>query len=230
MRERTRAVEEARAHAEHERERVEALLQDANHRIGNSLATVSSLLGLQVLRSRSAEVRQALEAARLRVHAIASAHRRLRLGSDLETASANDFIEAVIEDIAATMGDTSKVTLKADVSPIMVGGRDATTLGILVGELVTNALKHAFPDGRPGTIHVALARDADGVPTLTVTDDGVGLPEGVEPQGESGLGSVIIRQLAHQFGGEPHYSSPEQGGLQIRVPLPGIETLPGDGA
>src|SRR5690606_5969667 len=77
VRERTQAVEEAREHAERERQRVEALLQDTNHRIGNSLATVSSLLGLQLMRSKSEEVKQALEAARSRVHAIASAHRRL---------------------------------------------------------------------------------------------------------------------------------------------------------
>src|SRR5690606_7440274 len=82
------------------RQRVEALLQDTNHRVGNSLATVSSLLALQVMRSRSDEVRDALEAARLRVHAIASAHRRLRLGDDLESASASEFLTAVIEDIA----------------------------------------------------------------------------------------------------------------------------------
>ena len=83
MRERTLEAEEARRHAERERERVEALLQDTNHRIGNSLATVSSLLGLQLTRTKSDEVRKALEAAQSRVQAIASGHRRLRLGPDL---------------------------------------------------------------------------------------------------------------------------------------------------
>ncbi len=225
VRERTQAVEEARAHAEHERQRVEALLQDTNHRIGNSLATVSSLLGLQLLRSRSDEVREALEAARSRVHAIASAHRRLRLGDDLETASADEFLGTVIEDMEATAVGGSKVSVSGEIEPIVIGARDATTVGILVGELVTNALKHAFPDGRAGTITVRFKRDEAGVPTLMVLDDGVGIPEGAEP-GEGGLGSVIVKQLATQLGGMPHYERRDGGGLSVTVPLPGIEGPP----
>lgn len=222
VQERTRAVEEARAHAEHERERVETLLQDTNHRIGNSLATVSSLLGLQLIRSKSEEVRQALDAARSRVHAIASAHRRLRLGDDLETASADDFLGAVLEDLATTVTDTRAVTLSGEIDPIIISARDATTVGILVGELVTNALKHAFPDGRGGSVMVRLRRDAAGVPTLTVMDDGVGIASDSQP-GEGGLGSVIVKQLAMQFGGAPDYVRRDEGGLAVVVPLPGID-------
>lgn len=218
--ERTRAIEEARAHAERERQRVEALLQDTSHRIGNSLATVSSLLALQLMRTRSEEVRVALEAARLRVHAIASAHRRLRLGDDMESASAEEFLSAVLEDITTTQTYGGRITIEGKIHPIEVSSRDATTLGILVGELVTNALKHAFPDDRQGRVVVALYRDADGVPTLKVCDDGVGLPEG---QDEGGLGSVIIRQLSGQFGGEPRYASVPNGGLEVVVAMPGLE-------
>lgn len=222
VQERTRAVEEARAHAEHERERVEALLQDTNHRVGNSLATVSSLLGLQLMRSKSEEVRQALEAARSRVHAIASAHRRLRLGDDLETASADEFLDAVLEDLATTITSAKAVTLTGEIDAIVISARDATTVGILVGELVTNALKHAFPENRGGTVVVRLRRDAAGVPTLTVIDDGIGLAGNGQP-GDGGLGSVIVKQLANQFGGLPEYIHREEGGLVVLVPLPGLD-------
>lgn len=225
VQDRTHALEEAREHAERERQRVEALLQDANHRIGNSLATVSSLLGLQLLRSKSEEVRAALEAARSRVHAIASAHRRLRLGGDFETASADEFLDAVLEDIATTASDAKNVRLAGEFDPIVVGARDATTLGILVGELVTNAVKHAFPAGRGGTIAVSLRRDEAGIPTLKVLDDGVGIP-GEQLPGDGGLGSVIVRQLATQFGGQPHYERRSGGGLSVSVSLPGIEGAP----
>lgn len=222
---RTQALEEARAFAEQERQRVEALLQDANHRIGNSLATVSSLLGLQLLRSRSEEVRTALESARSRVHAIASAHRRLRLGNDLETASADEFLGAVLEDIAVTATEAKNVEMVSDFDPIVVGARDATTMGILAGELVTNALKHAFPEGRIGTITVSLKRDAAGVAVLRVVDDGVGLPDGQLP-GEGGLGSVIVAQLSNQFGGAPIYERRDAGGLGVSVPMPGLAPGP----
>ncbi|MHA6691074.1 sensor histidine kinase [Devosia sp. A449] len=221
---RTEALEEARAHAERERQRVEALLQDTNHRIGNSLATVSSLLGLQLMRSTSSEVKAALEAARSRVHAIASAHRRLRLGDDLETASANDFLDAVLEDIAATASDAKAITLVGHIDPIVIGARDATTVGILLGELVTNAIKHGFPNGRNGTITVTLKRDEAGVPTLSVVDDGAGIADDQEP-GEGGLGSVIVKQLATQFGGQPQYQRRAEGGLCVSVPLPGIDNI-----
>ena len=220
--ERTRALDEAREHAERERQRVEALLQDANHRIGNSLATVSSLLGLQLLRSESDEVRTALESARSRVHSIASAHRRLRLGGDLETVTADEFLDAVLEDIAKTTAEAGNIELESEFDAIMLNARDATTIGILVGELVTNAVKHAFPAGRAGTITVTLKRAADGVPILSVVDDGVGIASEQQP-GEGGLGSVIVRQLATQFGGEPHYERRGGGGLHVRVSLPAVE-------
>lgn len=219
--ERTQAVEEARSHAEQERQRVETLLQDTNHRIGNSLATVSSLLALQLLRSTSDEVRHALEAARSRVHAIASAHRRLRLGDDLETISADQFLDAVLQDLASSVTSTKGVQLVGKIEPIEIKARDATTIGILVGELVTNALKHAFPEERGGYITVELKRDASGMPTLSVTDDGVGI-ESATQAGEGGLGSVIIKQLARQFGGVPEYQPGDENGLRVIVPLPGI--------
>lgn len=221
--ERTRAIEEARAHAERERQRVEALLQDTSHRIGNSLATVSSLLALQLMRTRSEEVRTALEAARLRVHAIASAHRRLRLGDDMESASADEFLSAVLEDIATTQTESGRIAIEGKIESIEVSARDATTLGILVGEFVTNALKHGFPDGREGRVEVALFRDEAGIPTLKVADNGVGLPEGHD---ESGLGSVIIRQLSGQFGGEPDYTSVPGEGVTILVSLPALDRTP----
>lgn len=218
---RTAELEEARAHAERERARVELLLQDTNHRIGNSLATVSSLLGLQVARTRSPEVKAALESAQNRVHAIASGHRRLRLGSDLETVNAAEFLESVIDDLHETQAAGRHVAFETNVEPLVIQGRDATTLGIIVGELVINALKHAFPDNSAGTISTGFGRDAAGVPVLVVEDDGRGIaPEALSA--ETGLGAMIIRQLATQFGGEPVYAAREGGGTRIVVKLPNL--------
>ena len=229
VQERTQALDEARIHAERERLRVEALLQDTNHRIGNSLATVSSLLGLQMIRTTSEEVREALDAARSRVHAIASAHRRLRLGSDHETASADQFLEAVVEDIQQTASGVGEVELISHIDPIVIGSRDATTLGILVGELVTNALKHAFPDDRPGRVVVCLSRNEAGVPVLSVQDNGVGMASTEDPDGQ-GLGSVIVKQLSGQFGGKPVYEPASGEGLRVSIPLPTIEGVPSSSA
>lgn len=222
VKERTQALEEAREHAERERQRVEALLQDTSHRIGNSLATVSSLLGLQLLRSTSPEVQSALESARSRVHAIAAAHRRLRLGHDLETASTDEFLDAVLEDLASTISSSENIVISGQIDPIVISSRDATTLGILLSELVTNALKHAFLARPGGRIEVQLKR-VNQIPLLSVRDDGVGLPAETPEAGESGLGSVIIKQLSNQFGGVPRYESPPEGGLLVSIGLPGLD-------
>ena len=223
--ERTRAIEEARAHAERERQRVEALLQDTSHRIGNSLATVSSLLALQLMRTRSDEVRTALEAARLRVHAIASAHRRLRLGDDMDSASADEFLSAVLEDIAITQTDSGRIAIEGKIESIEVSARDATTLGILVGEFVTNALKHGFPGGRRGRVEVALFRDGAGIPTLRVQDDGVGLPAGFSLERAPGLGLQIVRTLVDsELRGSISMRRRDGGAgaqVQLQVPLKG---------
>ena len=221
VRERTAEAEEARAHAERERARVETLLQDTSHRIGNSLATVSSLLGLQLSRTRSEEVRWALEAAQSRVLAIASAHRRLRLGDDLETTDVAEFLEAVIDDQRRTLPNDRQVSFETDFDPLVVSARDATTLGIVLGELLTNAIKHAFPNNREGRIWVRLKRGEDNVACLVVEDNGEGLPQDLAEL-ESGLGSMIIRQLAHQFGGEPTYGEREGGGTRVAVALPSL--------
>lgn len=221
VRARTAEAEEARAHAERERARVEALLQDTNHRIGNSLATVSSLLGLQLSRTRSDEVRTALEAAQSRVHAIASAHRRLRLGDDLETTDAAEFLEAVIDDMRKTQPTDRQVSFQTEFDPLIINARDATTIGIVLGELLTNAVKHAFADGRPGQIWARLKVTADGAATLIVEDDGRGLPDD-KSRLESGLGSMIVRQLARQYGGEPSFGAREGGGAIVSVALPSL--------
>jgi two-component sensor histidine kinase/CHASE3 domain sensor protein len=228
IRARTAEVEEARAYAERERARVEALLQDTNHRIGNSLATVSSLLGLQVTRTQSDEVRTALEAAQSRIHAISSGHRRLRLGADLETTNAGEFLEAVVEDLRATQAGAAHIAFRANLEPVVIRARDATTVGIVLGELLTNALKHAFPDGREGQIWISLAREpGDGAIKLTVEDDGRGLGDELPPS-EAGLGAMIIRQLAHQYGGKPHYAPRAGGGTVVSVTLPELALVDTD--
>ena len=221
VRERTLELEESRAHALKERERVEILLRDANHRIGNSLSTVSSLLGLQLMRSDSAEVQDALEAARSRVHAVASAHRRLRLGEDLETTQADEFLAAVVEDLAETATSMGNVAIKGEFEPVVINARDATTIGIIVGELVTNALKHGFDEGMAGNVTVRLRNNPDGIPELSVEDDGRGFSNGTQP-GEGGLGTLIIQQLASQFGGAPRYEKRAVGGMMVTLSLPGL--------
>ncbi|MGV3650092.1 MAG: sensor histidine kinase, partial [Devosia sp.] len=132
----------------------------------------------------------------------------------------------VIEDIKGNQAKAGQVSFERAFDPLTINARDATTLGIMVGELITNALKHAFPGDRQGTIRIGMTRDAEGVVVLSVADDGVGLP--AEPHPENGLGSLIVKQLARQFGGEPHIAAGPDGGAEVRVVLPELQVSPAD--
>ena len=229
IRERTAETEEARAHAERERERVETLLQDTNHRIGNSLATVSSLLGLQMTRSKSrrGEERARGGAEPRPCHRLepspAASRRRSRDGERRRIPRGG---------AGGSPDDPDRrrqgASFIAQCDPVIIKARDATTIGIIIGELVTNALKHAFPENGERAHLGALRAQTAGAITLTVEDDGKGLVVDGEP-GDGGLGSMIIRQLAQQFGGSPTYAAREGGGTVVTVALPLLAPPEDDG-
>ncbi|TCQ79169.1 two-component sensor histidine kinase [Ochrobactrum sp. BH3] len=223
VRERTAELEKERAIAERERQRVEILLQDSNHRIGNSLATVSSLLGLQLRQTRSEEARSALSAARDRVQTVSTAHRRLRLGEDMESTRIDEFLETVIEDIRNAIGEDRKITFQTDFAPLDLKARDVTTVGIILGELITNAVKHAFKGRQEGQIAVSFRYDdKTGIPALIVEDNGVGWQRGdaENAKEQTGLGTLVVEQLCMQFGEKPVYEISESGsGTRVIVRL-----------
>ncbi|KEG24678.1 sensor histidine kinase [Bartonella bacilliformis] len=231
VKERTEKLEKARNHAEKERQRVEMLLQDASHRIGNSLSIVSSLLALQMNRSQNEEVRSILGAARDRVRTISTAYRRLRLNDDMETTLLADFLNSVVHDVelAVPFELRENITIHTDFKDCRLSARDATTLGIILGELLTNALKYAFPDQRPGNLYISFGSQDDGRMVLTVVDDGVGMNsqnvEGKTGFGEkTGLGHLVIEQLCMQFGAKPLFETSELGGTKVTIPLPKLTT------
>lgn len=220
--ERTTELEKAMRVAQRERERVETLLQDSDHRIGNSLATVSSLLGIQ-MRDVSSEVTQkALTAARDRIQLISSAHRRLRLGKDHETVQADEYLPEVIADIHQS--NDRNIEIEAHVEPITLSSRDATTLGIIIGELTMNALKHAFPARQTGKIDISLIRDKASIVTLMITDTGVGMARKPHKMRGGGLGTLVVNQLSGQFGGSVTYGSGEEGGTSVVVDFPSLSS------
>ncbi len=220
-------MERERSIAERERKRVEILLQDSNHRIGNSLATVSSLLGLQLRQTRSTEARAALSAARDRVQTVSTAHRRLRLGEDMESTRVDEFLETVIEDIRHAIGEDRKISFQTDLAPLDLKARDVTTIGIILGELITIAIKNAFKGQQEGTISVIFKHDDEtGVLVLIVEDNGIGLQhdEALSTKDQAGLGTLVVEQLCMQFGEKPVYSSCEGGaGTRVIVRLSGLK-------
>ena len=207
----------ARGHAEHEQERVETLLQEMNHRIGNSLGMVSALMGLQRARSDDPNVRDALAAARTRIHAVATAHRRLRLAPDMETTDLAPVLTDMAHDLRATQ-PRADITLETDFINADVSDRDAVTLGLLMSELITNAFKHAFKDREGGTVWVDTSFDETASFVLRVQDDGIGMsPDGASA---AGLGSTVVARMSKQFGGTLDHSARPGGGTCIAIIMP----------
>ncbi|UTO28100.1 sensor histidine kinase [Bartonella harrusi] len=225
VKERTQELERARNHAEKERQRVEMLLQDASHRIGNSLGTVSSLLGLQLNRSKNEEVRSVLGAARDRIQTISTAHRRLRLSDDMETTLLAEFLSSVVHDVelAVPFELRGNITVHTNFKECRLPSRDATTLGIILGELLTNSFKHAFPNQRDGHIYISFGPQPDGQLMLIVEDDGVGMKSQTSAQ-KAGLGRLVVEQLCMQFGEKPLFETSHLGGTKIIIPLPKLST------
>ncbi|WP_129775802.1 sensor histidine kinase [Peristeroidobacter soli] len=220
--------------ANRERARAESLLTDVNHRVGNNLALVSSFLTMQQRAVKNPDAARALSAARMRVQAIASAHRKLRLGADFATVKVNEVLGAVLEDISAGLPPGDLIRIQCQVEPLEINARDAVSLGVLTSELVMNAVKHAFAPGEAGEVNVVLEHGEDRVAILEVSDDGVGWHD-KQVQETGGLGAKIIDMVARQFGGRPertarfHESAAEPGrrpGTRIRVNLTKLQVMP----
>jgi PAS domain S-box-containing protein len=176
------------------------LLREVHHRVKNNLQVISSLLYLQAESAGDAAVRAPLEESRSRVRAMAVVHEILCESSDLSRVDFDQYLRKVTRGIVA-WGDRRGVVLEVavDARDALLDIQQAVPCGLIVNELVTNALKYAFPDGRPGRIGVSFARDAEGRGVLTVSDDGVGLPAALVPASARTLGLRMVHGLATQL-------------------------------
>jgi two-component sensor histidine kinase len=174
----------------------EVLLREVNHRIGNSLQIIASLLHLQANSSPDEDVKAALTNAMGRVAAVAQVHRRLYTSHDLKSVLLNQYLEALLEDLrrSAEGNRMSRLDLKA--VPVEIDPDRAVAIGIIVNELVMNAVKYAYPDG-PGPIHVELTTDGGDI-ELSITDDGVGLNAKADPR-STGMGQRIVSAMAQKL-------------------------------
>jgi PAS domain S-box-containing protein len=177
----------------------EVLLAEMSHRVANSLQIIASILLLKARSVQSAETRQHLEDAHRRVMSIASVQQHLQASGNGEQVEVGSYLSRLCETLAASMiGDHRSVTVK-----VVAGGGRATSsravsLGLIVTELLINALKHAFHDDRTEG-HVIVGYEADGDDwKLSVSDNGAGMPSQRPATGKSGLGTSLVKALAQQ--------------------------------
>jgi two-component sensor histidine kinase/CheY-like chemotaxis protein len=171
----------------------EMLLREVNHRVGNSLQIIASLLHLQANASADEDVKAALTNAMGRVAAVAQVHRRLYTSHDLNSVLLNQYLDALLDDLrrSAEGNRMSRLTLRAE--PVEIDPDRAVAIGIVVNELVMNAVKYAYPDCA-GPIHVELKNVGDDV-VFSIADDGVGLHATSDPR-STGMGQRIVSAMA----------------------------------
>ncbi len=194
------------------------LFQELQHRVANNLGFVSGLLAIQASRlSENSEEVSALLDARVRLETMSRVHRRLydplNVNMCLKT-----YFEELCNDIALAAG-RENVTFRVEAAQVKLEIERVMNLSLIVVEVVTNCLKHAFPDGRAGVINIVLTKvaNADGY-LLVIRDNGVGFPEGFDPATSKRLGFRILSGFMRALQGEMTHAN--DGGSVVRVSFP----------
>ncbi|MGA9187298.1 MAG: histidine kinase dimerization/phosphoacceptor domain -containing protein [Methanosarcina sp.] len=202
----------------------EARIKEIHHRIKNNLQVISSLLSLEAERSTDAKMLEAFRESQNRVASMALIHQELYKGDELDTLDFADYLRKLTADLFRSykLGG-ERISLKLDLEQIYLGMNTAIPLGIIVNELISNALKYAFPAGNEGEIHISLSRvknyekenrnlgnsgtksnfrnEKDLLFILTVADNGQGFPEEVDFRNTKSLGLQIVNILVEQIEG-----------------------------
>jgi len=196
----------------------EMLIREAEHRIKNSLQMVISMLSMQKKTIVDPMAAEAIANSIARVGAIAEAHFALQQSSDLRQVDLGAMLREVCTRLASLREETSlEFIVEGDLT---ISADQAIPTALMVSELLTNSLRHAYPPEVPGKI-VVMVKNLAGELTVTVTDDGLGIPE--TSRRRTGLGSRLIGMFAQQVGGEMLVSSPHGGGTSVSVVMPVVE-------
>ena len=187
----------------------EVLLREVHHRVKNNLQAISNLLYLQANYVDDGQIRSKLAEAQNRVKSIALIHEKLYQTRDLDHLDFAEYLRGLTNHlINSFVDDPGRVALNLQVGPEKVNLDTAVPLGIIITELVSNSLKYAFPgikektdDGRSNQIRIALEAPEEDQLLLTVADNGVGLPEEIDPDSAPSLGLQLVRMLAGHMGG-----------------------------
>jgi len=179
----------------------EVLLQEIHHRVKNNMQIISSLLSLQSNHTGSEEATEVLKESRGRVKSMAMIHEKLYHSPNLSLLNMEEYLNNLVRDILRSYSSvSSNITANIDVEEIYLNIDTALPMGLIVNELVSNSIKHAFPDGN-GNINVKLEYNGE-LYILTVSDNGIGLLDDVDPFESSSLGLKLVINLSIQLEGD----------------------------
>ena len=182
----------------------ELLLKEVHHRVKNNLQVISSLFSLQAATIVDPAVEQIFRECQARVRAISLVHEKIYRSEDLASIDFGKYIKELALHLFNTYR-TSKAQIRLDlhIEPVPLVITTAIPCGLIINELVTNALKYAFPQDRSGTITINFMQHEEGMVALSIQDDGVGLPPDVDPETSASLGLHLVSILTKdQLGGQ----------------------------
>jgi two-component sensor histidine kinase len=191
----------------------DVLLEEMEHRVGNSLQIIAAIILMKSRMVKSEETRIHLQDAHRRVMSVAAVQQNLHVSGAAGTIEMARYLSKLCENLKTSMiGDYRPTTLKVTSDGGSVTSREAVSLGLIVTELILNALKHAFSDDTKTDRQIAVAFDVAGTNwKVSVADNGIGAPVGVFAQAKSGLGTSIINALAQQLEARVEVLSGPQG-------------------
>ena len=195
----------------------EVLLQEIHHRVKNNLQLVSGLLGWQASTLPEPTLVAALEASRARIQSMALVHEFLYQADNLAEVRMDQYLGELLDSLRSALAISKQtIRLTTDLAPVIMSPKEASTLGLLVNELVTNAYKHAFRGLALGHLHVSFASRSGGF-QLTIADDGAGMPAEDAPAKAHSLGLQLVRTLTKQLKASLSVTRSSPTGTQIEV-------------
>jgi two-component sensor histidine kinase len=197
------------------------LLKEVHHRVKNNLQVISSLIDLQAERITDSSTRTLFRDTRDRVRSMALVHEKLYQSADLAHTELGAYIRNVMKELFLAHGEvSSKVGLQLELEPVYLPVDMAIPCGLILNELATNSLKHAFVGRDKGTIEIRLTSVENASVRLLFRDDGWGLPAGLNLHAAESLGLRLIRMLSKQLRGEVVTPSGEGTTFELRFQIP----------
>ena len=185
----------------------EILLREIHHRVKNNLAVISSLLGLQANRIKENAVKEMMDACQLRIKSMALVHEKMYCNQNVSRVNFNEYINSIVQDLTYSYNKNKRnILTRISVGDILLDIEAATPCGMIINELITNALKHAFAETTNPELFICFEKSHDTY-TLTVQDNGIGFSDGSGASSTNTLGLLLVRALARQLRGTVQFHS-----------------------
>jgi two-component sensor histidine kinase len=198
----------------------EVLLREIHHRVKNNLQIVISLLSMQSRAMKEPRVQEMLKDCQARVHSMALVHEALYRSGNLVQINLDEYLRSLGKTIMSSYSSGRTIKFMAELEPIQTNVETAIPCGLIVAELLSNALKYAFPDNRAGEILLSLRKNVADQIVLTIRDNGVGIPADLDLASVGSLGLKLVTDLAQfQLGGKMLLKKDPGTEIEIIVPF-----------